>query len=113
MLLLQGHNWVLACYMVSLIRGNMITGVQIQHMMLQGYIEQGLCFHTNCGFPNPSVADLNYIKITTNAVKKYKTVPKCKEMISDSMFHYIAKLASHASRDSLVHAIVNWIALGC
>jgi hypothetical protein len=49
----------------------------------------------------------------TNAIKKYKTVPKCKEMISDNMFHYIANLASRASKDSLVHAVTDCIALGC
>jgi hypothetical protein len=49
----------------------------------------------------------------TNAIQKYKTVPKCKEMISNSMFHYISNLASHASKDFLVHAITVWIALGC
>jgi hypothetical protein len=32
-------------------------------------------------------------------------------MISDSMFHYIADLASHASEDSLIHAISDWIVL--
>ena len=34
-------------------------------------------------------------------------------MISDSMFHYIANLASCASEDSLVCAVTDWIALGC
>jgi hypothetical protein len=29
------------------------------------------------------------------------------------MFHYIANLASHASENSLVRAIKDWIALGC
>jgi hypothetical protein len=43
----------------------------------------------------------------TNAVKKYETVPKRKEMISDSMFHYIAKLASRASEDLLARAITD------
>jgi len=33
-------------------------------------------------------------------------------MISNSMFHYIADLASHDSEDSLVRAISNWIILG-
>jgi hypothetical protein len=49
----------------------------------------------------------------TNVVKKYEVVPKRKEMISNSMFHYIANLASRASADSLIHAIADWIALGC
>ena len=43
----------------------------------------------------------------TNAVNKYETVPKRKEMISDSMFHYIANLASRTSKDLLVHGIVD------
>ena len=49
----------------------------------------------------------------TNAIKKYETVPKRKQMISDSMFHYLANLASCASEDSLVCLITDWIALGC
>jgi hypothetical protein len=49
----------------------------------------------------------------TNSLKKYETVPKRKEMISDSMFHYIANLASRASEDSLVRAVTDWIILGC
>ena len=49
----------------------------------------------------------------TNAVKKYETVPKRKEMISDSMSHYIAALSKHASDDSFVHAVVDWITLSC
>jgi hypothetical protein len=34
-------------------------------------------------------------------------------MISDSMFHYIANLASRTSEDSLVCAVTDWIVLGC
>jgi hypothetical protein len=36
----------------------------------------------------------------TNAVKKYETVPKHKEMISDSMFHYMAALSKRTYCDS-------------
>jgi hypothetical protein len=49
----------------------------------------------------------------TNAVKKYKTVPKRKEMISNSMFHYITALSKRAPNDSFIHAVVDWITLGC
>jgi len=78
-----------------------------------GYIKQAESLHTDRGLPNPNHVDLNYIKTMTNAVKKYETVPKRKEMISDSMFGYIARLTSRASEDSLVKAIGDWIALGC
>ena len=65
------------------------------------------------GLPSPSLANVNYIKIMTNAVKKYKTVPKHKEMISNSMFHYIATLYKRAFENSFIHAVVDWITLGC
>ena len=34
-------------------------------------------------------------------------------MISNTMFHYIARLPSCTSKDFLVRAITDWIALGC
>jgi hypothetical protein len=80
---------------------------------LPGYIKQAIALHTNRGLPNPHQVDINYIKVMTNAIKKYETVPKCKEMISVSMFHYIANLALRASEDLLVCTVTNWIALGC
>ena len=110
---LQGHNWVIACYAVSLIRGHTITGARICHAMLQGYSKQAMSLHIDRGFPNPHQVDINYIKVMTNTVKKFETVPKHKEIISDTMFHHIANLASRASKDSLVRAITDWITLRC
>ena len=98
---------------MTLIRGQTITCARIRHATLLGYIKQSVSLHTDRGLPNPHQADIDYIKIMTNAVKKFETVPKRKEMISDSMFHYIKNLASRASADSLVRAITDWIALGC
>ncbi len=48
----------------------------------------------------------------SNAVKKYKSVPKHQEMISDGMFHFIARLAKCSSQDSFVRTITDWIILG-
>ena len=81
--------------------------------MLQGYIKQVIPLHTDRRLPSPNLADINYIKIMTNAVKKFKNIPKCKEMISGSMFYYIANLASRTSEDSLVCVVTDWIILGC
>jgi hypothetical protein len=80
---------------------------------LLGYIKQAIALHTNRGLLNLQQVDINYIKVMTNAIKKYETVPKRKEMISDSIFHSIANLASRASKVSLVHMVTDWIALGC
>ncbi len=54
-----------------------------------GYIKQAIALHIGRGMPNPRLAVIDYIKIMSNAVKKYEDVPKCKEMISDGMFHFI------------------------
>ena len=65
------------------------------------------------GLTHPMLANINYIKIITNAVKKHESVPKNKVMVSDSMFHYLARLYRCPSPDSFVHAVINWIILGC
>ena len=49
----------------------------------------------------------------TNAVRKYESIPKRKDMVPDSIFHYLAHLYRHASLDSFIHAIIDWIILGC
>ena len=77
-----------------------------------GYIKQALALHTDRGLPNPRLADIDYIKIMSNAVKKYESVPKRQEMISDGMFHFIARLTKRASQDSFVRAVTDWIILG-
>ena len=75
---------------MALILGETLTGIRIRHATLMGYIRQSLALHSDRGLPNPKLADLDYIKIMTNAVKKYKSVPKHQEMISNGMFHFIA-----------------------
>ena len=70
--------------------GETLTGARIQHATLMGYIKQELALHINRVLPNPRLTDLDYIKIMSNAVKKFVDVPKCQEMISDGMFHFIA-----------------------
>ena len=63
----------------------------ICHTTLQGYFQQALSLHMDRGLPHPTLAN-NYIKIMTNAVRKYESVPKRNEMVSDSMFHYSPSL---------------------
>ena len=50
---IQGQNWTIAFYVVSLIHGETLTGVRIQHATLMGYIKQALALHTGRGLPNP------------------------------------------------------------
>jgi hypothetical protein len=85
--------------------------MRISHATLHGYITQALSLHTDRRLPSPSLADVKYIKIMTNTVRKYNKVPKCNEMISNSIFHYMATLSKRASKDSFVRAFFGWIAL--
>ena len=110
---LQGRNWIITCYTVSLIQGKTIKGIRIRHATLQGYVSQALSLHIDRGLINPILADINYINIMTNVIKKYETLPNRKEMISDSMFNYIATLHKRATDDSFVHAVIDWITLSC
>ena len=77
-----------------------------------GYIKQAPQLHVHRHLPSPKTADLNYIKIMTDAVKKWEAVPKRQEMISDSMFHYMVKLYGQAHPDSLVASLCEWCFLG-
>ncbi len=109
---IQGQNWIVACYAVALIRGDTLTGVRIRPTTLMGYIRQALALHIDRSLPTPRLADVDYIKIMSNAVKKYESVPKRQDMISDGMFHFIARLTKHSSQDSFVRAVTDWIILG-
>jgi hypothetical protein len=80
-----------------------------------GYISQAISCHTDRNLPSPRTAKLDYIKIVTDAVRKYELVPNRREMIHDVMFHHMTKLYNkHAkhSPDSLIVALCEWIFLG-
>ena len=82
-------------------------------MTLQDYVKQALSLHRDLGLPSPSLADVNYIKIMTTALKKYKLIPKHKEMIINSMLHHIEMLYKHTPKDAFIHSVMYWIILGC
>jgi hypothetical protein len=79
--------------------------------MLHGYISQALSLHTDSGLPSLTLADVYYVN-NDYSRKKYETVPKHKEMLSNSMFHSLAHLYKRSTA-SFVHAVINSIVLGC
>jgi len=64
--------------------------------------------YDNHSLPSPHLADISYIKLMPNAVKKWESAPKHKEMISDSMFHHMARLYHLTSLDSFVKAVTGF-----
>jgi hypothetical protein len=89
---LHAMNFILACYAVSLVQGETIHTQCIHHVALLGCLSQAISFHTQCGLLHLHSADIDFIKIITDAVNKHKTVPKHCDMIHDMMFHHMATL---------------------
>lgn len=108
---LQARNFIIACYAVALTRGQTLLGKRIRHSTLKSYIKQAINCHTNRKLPSPALADTNYIKTITDAVKKYEQVPNRREMIHDAMFIFLVKLYKQhrkSSPDGLITALCEW-----
>ena len=114
---IQACNFIIACYVVSLVQGETILSRKIRHATLKGYVMQALAYHTdrNLPLPLPRSAKINYIKIIMEAVRKYELVPNQREMIHDVMFkHMIILYDKHRMHvpDSLVIVLCEWMFLG-
>ena len=87
---IQARNYVIACYAVSLIRGETILNMKIRYKTVCNYVTDAIKLHTSqtgnvTKLPNPRNADINYIDIVLKAVKKYETMADRREMIYDDM----------------------------
>jgi len=112
---LQARNFILACYAVSLIRGETLKGdgFFIRHATLMGYISQAVRCHTDRLLPSPRTGvPIDYVSLMTDAVRKYKKVPNRREMIHDPMMSEIISRSTQTSPDSLQTALCDWIFLG-
>lgn len=72
---LQARNFIIACYAISLVQGETLLSRKIKHATLNRYITQAISCHTDRNLPSLQSAKVDYIKIVTDAVKKYKLVP--------------------------------------
>lgn len=112
---LQARNFIIACYAVSLTKGETLLGRNIRYATLKGYIKQAIECHKCRQLPSPELADINYVKIITNAVKKYEKVPNRREMIHDVMFQHIIQIYKKhkdTSPNDLITALCEWMFLG-
>lgn len=111
---LQARNYVLACYAVSLTKGDTIQARQIRHDTLRGYVRAAVKCHTDRHLPSPLTADIDYVGIILDAVKKYEKVPDRREMIHDSMYTNILKtyrMEVPHSPDHLTPSLIEWLLL--
>lgn len=114
---IQARNYVIACYAVSLIRGETILNMKIRYKTVCNYVTDAIKLHTSRTgkvkkLPSPRNADIDYIDIVLKAVKKYETMADRREMIYDDMVLNMIRRSKSLPQDSLEAALIDWIILG-
>ena len=109
---IQARNYLLACFAVSLIRGETLLGKHIRHATIRNYVNAACSLHKDRDLPSPYGAPHNYIGIVLDAVQKYEKVKDRRDMIHDEMIHHMASCQSSYHPDSLKAALLDWIYLG-
>ena len=109
---IQARNYLIACFAVSLIRGETILKRQIKHATINGYVKAAVKLHIDRELPSPHHAKTNYIDIVLKAVKKYEKEPDRQHMIDDEMIHHMESIRADLDPDSLEAALIDWIYLG-
>ena len=109
---IQARNYLIACFAVSLVRGETLKGRSIRHATIRNYVNAAAHLHKDRDLPSPHSAPCDYITIVLKAVKKYEKVPDRREMILDEMVHHMEKIRSTQDEDSLDSALTDWIYLG-
>ncbi|KAL7544775.1 hypothetical protein ACHAWF_013580 [Thalassiosira exigua] len=109
---LQARNYLIACYAISLARGETLLHRQIRARTVQGYIRAVCKLHSDRELTSPYTADTDYIGIVLKALRKYEKMPNRREMIHDEMFHHMARTRDGLDPDSLDAALIDWCYLG-
>ena len=89
---IQTRNCLIACFVVSLIRGETIQSRRICHATIQNYVKAVAALHKDRDLPSPYSAPDDYITIVLKAIKKFEKQPDRREMIHDEMIHHIEKM---------------------
>jgi len=109
---LQARNYLIACFAVSLIRGETIQSRKIRHATVKNYVNAAVGLHTDRQLPSPKHADIDYVSIVLKAIKKYEKQPNRRDMVHDEMIHHMEKIRHTFHQDSLEAALIDWIYLG-
>ena len=109
---IQARNYVIACFAVSLVRGETLKGRHIRHATIRNYVAAACALHRDRDLPSPYGAPRDYITIVLRAVQKYEKVKNRREMINDEMIYAMAARASTYKTDSREDALLDWLYLG-
>ena len=108
----DAQNYFLACFAVSLVQGETILQGTIRSVTVRGYMNAAASLFSDRQITSPLFAKKDYVKIITRALASYEGMEKRRNMLHDSMMVWMLKQATHAPKDSLVPAIVDWTILG-
>ena len=109
---MQARNYLLACFAVSLIRGETLLRRGICHATIWNYVNTAAALHRDCNLPSPYNAPTDYISIVLKAVNKFEKEPNQRSMIDNEMIHHIEHSRQNLAQDSLEAALIDWIYLG-
>ena len=109
----QAQNYLLACYLVSLVKGESIKGKMLRKKTIDRYLSAALAIFDKRDIKKPrKTAEVDLVKLILDAIKRYEQVKKRRSMISDSMMVDIIKTAADADPNGLDAALADWIILG-
>ena len=109
---LQARNYLIACFAVSLIRGETIQGHSVRHATVRNYINAAISLHIDRILPSPYHAETNFIKIVLKAISKFEKQPNRRDMVHDKMVHHIESQQHLYPQDTLEAALTDWLYLG-
>lgn len=108
----QARNYLVACYVISLTKGETIQGRTIRYATMRNYVKAISILYTDRDVASPYCADVDYITMVLKAVRKYESMKRRRDMIHDEMAHLMEADRPAFNDDSLCAALVDWMYLG-
>ena len=106
------RNFILGHYVGSLVEGETILSGSIRSRTMRHYINDALALFKlrKIRYSGPDIPD--HIWPIVTALKRYKTIPNRRHMISDSMRHYLQQQAACSGPDSEAAVVHDWVCVG-
>ena len=112
-------NFLLGCYVISLLQGDSILGLNLRSATINGYCTAAASLYTeksryldNPFKPVDTRLSENYPDLLIKALSKYEDMPERQESITDAQFIYINDLAQKSDMDSKERALNDWFVWG-
>ena len=109
---LQAANYLIACYAVSLLRGETILCKKVKYITVKKYIKAANRLRLDRDEDSAYHAPIDYISLVTKAIQKYEKQKNRRDAIHDAMYHHMESKRHAYHEDSLEAGLVDWLYLG-